>query len=536
MIKYQYDPAQSVGSALISYDREQMCRFTIKLCERVKADVGAGVYRGGIYPENISLNEEGELAIGPARREDWDGQEMEFLPPEQYWNGRLSPASDVYSIGMLLYYAFNGGKLPFENVCRDAQLRRMGGESFDPPAAAGRRLGDIIRKATQFKPADRYQSMDELRALVESCLKNLYLGGSTSAETIFKKNDDDLSELERMMVSIIEKGEEEPLPEEEILSQVEKPQEEEYEYEAEDYESAEEFEMEEDFVLAMEDDEAYEEYEASYQRPVDYDPHIPRLFEEKNPELEPVVVRRRPDAQPAVQYTRQAGQKYVDKEDIEMRKRRPVALILVLCAFLVVAAILFNALIKDITSRPEMQQQQQVAEQQLQQPINVLEITPAPTVAPDPENTPLPGGLEETTVPPSEEPVEHRYELFTEDISWSDARDKCFAMGGRLLVINDETEFAEVCSLLNENGVSMLWIGGRRENDVMLWEDGSDSAFTPWAKGEPSYTDSSDGVSEDYVLLWYNNGWYFNDSRHDPCKEFPQWYGGKMAYICEFGG
>ena len=70
----------------------------------------------------------------------------------------------------------------------------------------------------------------------------------------------------------------------------------------------------------------------------------------------------------------------------------------------------------------------------------------------------------------------------------------------------------------------------------MLWEDGSENAFTPWAKGEPSYTDSSDGVSEDYVLLWYNNGWYFNDSRHDPCREFPQWYGGKMAYICEFGG
>lgn len=535
MIKYQYDPAQAVGEAIVSYDREQMCRFTIKLCERVKSDVGAGVYRGGIYPENISLSEDGELAIGPARREDWDGQEMEFLPPEQYWNGRLSPASDVYSIGMLLYYAFNKGKLPFEDSCRDAQLRRMGGESFEPPVAAGRRLGDIIRKATQFRPADRYQSMDELRALVESCLKNLYLGGSTSAETIFKKNDDDLSELERMMVSIIEKGEEEPLPEEEILSQVEIDEEPEPEYYEEAAEEEEAFEMEEDFVLAMEDDQEYLEYEASYDRPHDDYRAVPHLYEEKNPDLQPVVPRKRPDMGPAVQYTGQNGKKYLDEEEIAMRKTRPVALILVLCAFLVVAAILFNALIKDISARPEMQQQQ-VVEQQMQQPINVLEITPAPTQAPDPENTPLPGGLEETTVPPSEEPVEHRYELFVEDISWSDARDKCFDMGGRLLVINDEAEFAEICTLLGEKGVSMLWIGGRRENDVMLWEDGSENAFTPWAKGEPSYTDSSDGVSEDYVLLWYNNGWYFNDSRHDPCREFPQWYGGKMAYICEFGG
>ena len=80
------------------------------------------------------------------------------------------------------------------------------------------------------------------------------------------------------------------------------------------------------------------------------------------------------------------------------------------------------------------------------------------------------------------------------------------------------------------------WAGTVRENDKMIWEDGSDEAYTPWAAGEPSYKDSSDGVLEDYVLLWYNNGWFFNDSRHDPCTEFPQWYGGKMAYICEFGG
>ena len=534
MKKYEFDPAQAVGTALLGYDREQLCRFIIKLCERVKGDVGAGVYRGGIYPENISLSDEGELAIGAANKMDWAGQELEFLPPEQYWNGRLSPASDVYSIGMLMYYALNGGKLPFAEECRDAQLRRMGGQAFDVPAAAGRRLGDIIRKATQFKPADRYQSMDELRALVESCLKNLYLGGSTSAESIFKKNDDDLSELERMMVSIIEKGEEEPLPEEEILAQVEEEaaqEPEEPEYYEEDYASPDEFELEEDFVLSMEGGEDYDEYDAVY--PDDGPLPIPRLYEEKNPDLEPVILRRQPNARPSVQYSAAARQQR--EEEIEMRKRRPVAIILVLCALLVVAAIIFNALVKDISSRPEMQQQAQ-QQPQLQQPINVLEITPAPTVAPDPENTPIPGGLEETTVPPSEEPVEHRYELFVEDISWSDARDKCFSMGGHLLVINDEAEFADVVALCQEEGVSMTWIGGRRENDVILWEDGSDSAFAPWAKGEPSYTDSSDGVSEDYVLLWYNNGWYFNDSRHDPCKEFPQWYGGKMSYICEFGG
>ena len=535
MKKYQFDPSQAVGDSVLSYDREQLCRFIIKLCEKVKSDVGAGVYRGGVYPENISLSDSGELAIGPATRADWSGQELEFLPPEQYWNGKLGPASDVYSIGLLLYYAVTGGKLPFEEQFRDAQLRRMSGDPFDIPLSAGRRLGDIIRKATQFKAADRYQSMDELRALVESCLKNLYLGGTTSAESIFKKSDDDLSELERMMVSIIEKGEEEPLPEEEILSQL--PVEESPRQPETEEVGQEEFELEEDFIRAMEGDGGYDS-EAAIEEDGSEEQEeplpIPRLFEEKNPELAPVVPKKQPDMKPVVQYTKEAQQQRLMEKEREKRRRRPVALILVLCAFLVVSAIIFNAIVKDITARPEMNAQIQ-QQQQLQQPVNVLEITPAPTLTP--VESPLPGGLEESTVPPSEEPVEHSYELFREDLSWSDARDKCFAMGGHLAVINDEAEYAEIVALAEQEGVTMLWIGGRRENGTILWEDGSDSAYTPWAKGEPSYKDSSDNVPEDYVLLWYfDGGWYFNDSRHDPCAEFPQWYGGKMAYICEIGG
>lgn len=536
MKKYEFDPSQAVGEKLIGYDREQLCRFIIKLCERVKADVGAGACRGGIYPENISLSRDGELAIGPANKADWKGRELDYLPPEQYWNGRLTAASDVYSIGLVMWYAISGGKLPYEDNCRDAQLRRMGGDDFEPPANSGRRLGDIIRKATRFKPQERYQSMDELSALVESCLKNLYLGGSTSAESIFKKHDDDLSDLERMMVSIIEKGEEEPLPEEEILAQVEAelPEEAPEELPEESAADEEEFIMEEEFVSAMEDAESFAEYEAVYSSAHDDEDEylpIPNLFEEKDPELMPVVLKKQLEVKPVVQYTKDGGRRPAE-EDVEKRRRRPVALLLVLCALLVISAIIFNAIVKDIAARPEMNQPAPVAA--TQQPINVMEITPAPQT--EPEVTPLPGGLEETTVPPSEEPVEHRYELFTEDISWSDARDKCFAMGGHMVVINDEAEFAEIVALCQQNNVGMLWIGGRRENGVMLWEDGSDSAYTPWAKGEPSYVDSSDNVAEDYVLLWNNNGWTYNDSRHDPCAEFPQWYGGKMSYICEFGG
>lgn len=562
MKKTQFDPERIIGNGIVDFDRQGLCEFIIKLCDSVKADVGAGVYRGGVFPDNISVDAQGGVAVGAAKKEDWSGQELEFLAPELYWNHRPSPASDVYSIGLVLYYALSGGKLPFEGECRDAQLRRMGGDEFDPPRAAGRRLGAIIKKATAFKTAERYQSMDELRAMVESCLKNLYLNGAPSAETIFNKNDDDLSDLERMMVGIIEQEDDKPLPEPEEASEADTP-------------------PELDAPAADNDVPAPEEVEPpqvqnagplpeAAQPAQPRAPRIPKLYVEKNPELEPVVIKKQPDIGPVVSYTRSSEKERRMAEEVKKRKRRPVAVILVLCAVLVIAAIVFNAIIKDLD---RSMGQLNAAAQQTQsaqngtvtaEPTETLEprgeemVVPTDNVDPDdllpiepePEGTPyIPGGNSSTdsnssgnaaagtvTATPNATSGEgeHRYELFIEDISWTDAQAKCEALGGHLAVANDADEFNRLVELAESAGVTRIWIGGHRVDNNMVWVDESTAPYEQWATGEPSYTDSSDGAAEDYVLLWYNRGWYYNDSRNDPCKEFPQWYGGQMSYICEY--
>ena len=332
MVKVKFDPDRVLGKKITQFGRQELCDFVAKLCEYIKADVGVGVYRGGIYPENISIDENGCIAVGPAKREDWTGQELEFLPPELYWNGKRTPAADVYSIGLLMYYAVTGGKLPFEGKCRDPQLRRMGGDEFEVPKEAGRRLGEIIGKSTRFKAAERYQSMDEMRVMAESCLKNLYLNGASSAEVIFKKNDDDLTEIEKLMVDIIEKEEDTPIPApengesdsltEEALKE-EKPKD-----EAET--------VEENTSEAADDD---------------FEVYIPHSeSEEDESDLEPVYVETDKKGASSVQYTRNAEKERDSAEKYDRRKRRPVAVILVLCAVLVIVSILFNALIKDLTA------------------------------------------------------------------------------------------------------------------------------------------------------------------------------------------
>ena len=529
MIKAKFDPDRILGKNITQFSRQELCDFIAGLCEVVKADAGPGVYRGGIYPENISIDENGAIAIGPAKQEDWEGQELSFLSPEPYWNGKRTPASDVYSIGLLMYYAVSGGKLPFEGVCRDPLLRRMGGEEFEAPKAAGRRLGEIIGKATRFKAAERYQSMDEMRVMAESCLKNLYLNGAPSAETIFKKNDDDLTEIEKLMVGIIEKEEDTPIPvsEEDTMR-------------ADDRKETEK-EPTEETVEPVEETPAEKDMEV----------RIPELESDSEEELAPVHVKRgqSKDSTPAVQYTKNAEKQRRSAEEVNRRKRRPVAIILVLCAILVIVSILFNALIKDISANT---QEVQKAAESLEQgdysalidddepAASAVNVTPEPVdtsndrtdILPDPSDAPYIPGTE-AAAEESSEPVEHGYEIYVENVSWEQAKENCAALGGHLAVINDEDEFAEITGLASAAGVEYVWLGGHRVNGVMVWEDGSTQVYEKWGYGEPSFFDGNS--PEDYVLLWYNRGWVYNDSRNDPCKDYPHMYNGKIAYICEVG-
>ena len=82
----------------------------------------------------------------------------------------------------------------------------------------------------------------------------------------------------------------------------------------------------------------------------------------------------------------------------------------------------------------------------------------------------------------------------------------------------------------------MLWIGCHRVDGTLVWETDDQVNIYPWGAGEPSYMDSYDGVYEDYVMLWNNNGWVYNDSRNDPVADYPGAYSGKIAYVCEFEG
>lgn len=570
--KSKFDPQQALGDKITKFSRRELCAFGSKLCAQILEDAGPGNYRGGVYPENISRDEEGNIAIGPAKTGDWEGQEAEFIAPELFWHGQATPAADVYAVGMLLCYAVSGGTLPFaEQGPEKARAIRMSGESFKAPQSAGRRLGEIIAKATAFKTADRYKSVGEIRAMLDSCVENRYLDGAPSSELLFNKDEEQLSDVERLMVSIIEKSgqEDEPAPAEETVpaeeraAAAEEPaapeetaaaEESAAESEAEPAEEepvpeiAEEAEPEtaeppvidipeaflpsEETEPAEAEEPAEESGEAPEEEPAEEpaapeeepEPELPvvQLREEKNPELEPVVPKR--PITPAVQYGKSMERERKIAEKVKRRRRRPVVFVMMLCALLIIAAITVNAINND----------KEQAQNPPTEPSQAPEVVVVPPEQIPSEESPAPAESEAPAEP--EQPKESTYQLFIEDVSWTGARDRCLEKGGHLVVISDDEELQKVIDLAKSYGVNMLWIGCHRVDGTLVWETDDQVSIYPWGAGEPSYMDSYDGVYEDYVMLWNNNGWVYNDSRNDPVADYPGAYSGKIAYVCEFEG
>ena len=254
------------------------------------------------------------------------------------------------------------------------------------------------------------------------------------------------------------------------------------------------------------------------------EPELPvvQLREEKNPELEPVVPKR--PITPAVQYGKSMERERKIAEKVKRRRRRPVVFVMMLCALLIIAAITVNAINND----------KEQAQNPPTEPSQAPEVVVVPPEQIPSEESPAPAESEAPAEP--EQPKESTYQLFIEDVSWTGARDRCLEKGGHLVVISDDEELQKVIDLARSYGVNMLWIGCHRVDGTLVWETDDQVSIYPWGAGEPSYMDSYDGVYEDYVMLWNNNGWVYNDSRNDPVADYPGAYSGKIAYVCEFEG
>jgi hypothetical protein len=242
----------------------------------------------------------------------------------------------------------------------------------------------------------------------------------------------------------------------------------------------------------------------------DFRVEIPVLTEEKNPELAPVRVK-------SAKQKKRERQRAIRRR-ARRRQRNFLFFVAAICVLVILVAVVWGR-------------------------MHPTELSfSAPTPAPTPAPTKAPITIIATPEPlatsePTPEPVrEHRYEFVRDDVSWARAAEICRQMGGYLVTVNDRAEFDRIVEMAASSNTPNIWVGCHRENGELVWESGETVDFYYWdeANGEPSGWDSYDNIPEDYVMLWYHNGWYYNDNRNDPAGDYPAIYGGTIGFVCEY--
>ncbi len=189
---YQIVPRETIGfdvymlmprkSSLRSYLQDnaitqlQALNLGLDLCDVMGEAQRNGFSYLNLKPENVFVDSRKRFSIGDigfVKLEDLAYSAVneeyinEFSAPEL---SRLIPeptrTSDLYSLGMLLFYVFNGNHMPFENEKISAQRakeKRLSSEILPSPQYADYELAEIISKACSLNPEARHASFAELK-------------------------------------------------------------------------------------------------------------------------------------------------------------------------------------------------------------------------------------------------------------------------------------------------------------------------------------------------------------------------------------
>jgi Lectin C-type domain len=132
--------------------------------------------------------------------------------------------------------------------------------------------------------------------------------------------------------------------------------------------------------------------------------------------------------------------------------------------------------------------------------------TPAPTVAGLAKQQPI-NSNSISRQPPVGVPGDAQffggkwYRLYSESLSWQDARQRCDRLGGQLAVVPDSATWDFVKPLTKD---AWCWLGATDEQSPTNWKwiDGTPVGFSAWANGQP---DSAG--SENYLHTGLSGGW-----------------------------
>jgi serine/threonine protein kinase len=179
----EYIQGRTLRSVLEDYAPNPMpvdeaLRIILQVCDALAYCHEHGVLHRDIKPENIMLQDDGHIKIidfgvallEGARRVTWRGLTgtvgtPDYMSPEQLKGERGTAASDIYSVGIILYEMLCG-RTPFDGENVFAVMNQH--VSQDPPSILdynpdlSQELATVVMKAIRRDPQKRYKTMREM--------------------------------------------------------------------------------------------------------------------------------------------------------------------------------------------------------------------------------------------------------------------------------------------------------------------------------------------------------------------------------------
>jgi serine/threonine-protein kinase len=166
-------------------DERVLLRYALQACEGLEAAHAHDVVHRDIKPSNIRVNSNGWLKlldfglaqlVAQSQSATMDVSPGDvagtrpYIAPEIWLNGEATAASDLYSLGVVLY-EMAAGALPFPGPMNDALLYAILNQpppplaNLNPPISPD--LEVVITKLLAKDPEDRYGSARELHAVLD---------------------------------------------------------------------------------------------------------------------------------------------------------------------------------------------------------------------------------------------------------------------------------------------------------------------------------------------------------------------------------
>ncbi len=172
---------------------QEAVRITSQICAVLQVAHANGFIHRDIKPQNIMVMPDGQAKLtdfGIVRVMEAAGLTntgivlgtADYLAPEQARGDPLSPASDLYSLGVVLYEML-AGRPPFVGSSA-VQVAMQHANNVPPPPSKynpriPRALELVVKKALQKEPERRYASAEAMRkALLESLKKSIEEGAT----------------------------------------------------------------------------------------------------------------------------------------------------------------------------------------------------------------------------------------------------------------------------------------------------------------------------------------------------------------------